>query len=237
MESACITSFTVRRPDCRCCWCTASRRTTSSTGWAHGGRRPWWALTIVSSAWTAEAMAGATNLTIRLRTLSTCWQPTCAGCWTSSTSFLFATSATRWGLGSGCSRCSTFLIACTGLCWAASGRAVVPGNALRGGKAETSTALTFQRFAAARPTNDLEALAACMEGLGRTARVDKHRLAAIWTPILLVAGDRDDIARDVPTLAAEIPTARLVTIPGRDHLSTVPARPFKEAALEFLAQN
>jgi pimeloyl-ACP methyl ester carboxylesterase len=110
-------------------------------------------------------------------------------------------------------------------------------RALRGGKPETAAALTFQRFAAGRSTNDLEALAACMEGLGRTGQVDTHQLAGIWTPILLVAGDRDDIARDVSTLAAEIPTARLVVIPGRDHLSTVPARPFKDAALEFLAQN
>jgi pimeloyl-ACP methyl ester carboxylesterase len=45
------------------------------------------------------------------------------------------------------------------------------------------------------------------------------------------------IAPNAPKLAAQIPTARLVVIPGRDHLSTVPARPFKEAALEFLAQN
>ncbi len=117
------------------------------------------------------------------------------------------------------------------------GQANAIARALRGGKPETAAALTFQRFAAGRPINDLEALAACMEGLGRTARVDRDQLAAVWTPILLVAGDRDDIARDVPTLAAEIPTARLVMIPGRDHLSTVPARPFKEAALEFLAQN
>jgi hypothetical protein len=31
-----------------------------------------------------------------------------------------------------------------------------------------------------------------------------------------------------------IPTARLVTIAGRDHMSAVPAREFKEAALNFL---
>jgi pimeloyl-ACP methyl ester carboxylesterase len=108
-------------------------------------------------------------------------------------------------------------------------------RALRGGTAETAAALSFQRFAAARPANDLEALAACMEALGRTARVDRKQLEAIWTPILLVAGDRDEIAPDAPKLAARIPTARLVMIPGRDHLSTVPARPFKDAALEFLA--
>jgi pimeloyl-ACP methyl ester carboxylesterase len=108
-------------------------------------------------------------------------------------------------------------------------------RALRGGEPETPAALSFQRFATARPSNDLEALAACMEGLGRSGRVDRKRLADIWTPILLVAGDRDDIAPDAPKLAAQIPTARLVVIPGRDHLSTVPARPFKDAALEFLA--
>src|SRR4029077_20427496 len=108
-------------------------------------------------------------------------------------------------------------------------------RALRGGKPETPAALSFQRFAAARPANDLEALAACMEALGRTARVDRKELEAIWTPILLVAGDRDDIAPNAPMLAAQIAGARLVMIPGRDHLSTVPARPFKEAALEFLA--
>src|SRR5260370_39157998 len=98
-------------------------------------------------------------------------------------------------------------------------------RALRGGKAETPAALTFQQFAAARPTNDLEALAACMEGLGRSGRVDSKRLAETWTPILLVAGDRDDIAPDAPKLAAQIPTARLVVIPGRGPLSTTPAPP------------
>src|SRR5260370_9712117 len=107
-------------------------------------------------------------------------------------------------------------------------------RALRGGKAETPAALTFQRFAAARPTNDLEALAACMEGLGRSGRADRERLAGIWTPILLVAGDRDDIAPDAPRLAAQIPAARLVMIPGRDHPSTVPAPPFQAAALAVL---
>ncbi|HEX9098291.1 MAG TPA: alpha/beta hydrolase [Candidatus Dormibacteraeota bacterium] len=108
-------------------------------------------------------------------------------------------------------------------------------RALRGGKPETAAALSFQLFAAARPTNDLEALAACMEALGRTARVDRQQLAAIWTPILLVAGDRDEIAPNASRLVAQIPTARFVVIPGRDHLSTVPARQFKDAALEFLA--
>ena len=43
--------------------------------------------------------------------------------------------------------------------------------------------------------------------------------------------------RDAAALAGQIPSAQLVIVPGRDHMGTVPARQFKEAALEFLAQN
>ena len=82
----------------------------------------------------------------------------------------------------------------------------------------------------------MHALAACMEGLGRTTKLDADRLARIQTPILLVAGERDDVAPDAAALADRIPTARLVVIPGRDHMGTVPARQFKEAVLEFLAE-
>ncbi len=109
-------------------------------------------------------------------------------------------------------------------------------RALRGGQPENASALSFQRFAAARSINDLEALAACIEGLARTTRFERERLAAIRTPILLVAGDRDEIAKDAAELADQIPTARLAVVQGRDHLGTVPARQFKEAALEFLGQ-
>ena len=53
-------------------------------------------------------------------------------------------------------------------------------------------------------------------------------------PILIAVGDHDDIARGAPELIELIPTARLVTITGRDHMSAVVAREFKQAALEFL---
>jgi pimeloyl-ACP methyl ester carboxylesterase len=108
-------------------------------------------------------------------------------------------------------------------------------RALRGGEAEGASALSFQRFASARETNDLEALATCMEGMAKSAAVNPKRLAAITTPILVVVGDRDEVARDAAQLAERIPAARLVTIPGRDHLGTVPARQFKEAAVEFFS--
>jgi len=93
-------------------------------------------------------------------------------------------------------------------------------------------AQTFYKFASARPTNDLIALAACIKGL----RPESHpeRLAKIHTPILIAVGDQDDIARGAPELVELIPTARLVTVKGRDHMSAVVAREFKQAALEFL---
>jgi pimeloyl-ACP methyl ester carboxylesterase len=92
---------------------------------------------------------------------------------------------------------------------------------------------TFYRFASARPTNDLKALAACITGL-RPVR-DPALLAAIQTPILIVVGDRDELAVDAPELVELMPSSRLVTIPGRDHMGTVPAKEFKHAAIEFLS--
>jgi len=106
-------------------------------------------------------------------------------------------------------------------------------RALRGGAPESTIAARFRQFASARAENDLEALAACI--VGQQPGLDPATLAAVHTPILIVVGDADDIARDAHRLASLIPTASLVEIPGRDHMSAVPARQFKEAALEFLA--
>jgi pimeloyl-ACP methyl ester carboxylesterase len=91
----------------------------------------------------------------------------------------------------------------------------------------------FYRFAAARPVNDLEALACCI--LGPQPALTGAELAAIAVPVAIVAGERDPIARGAPDLAAQIPGARYIPISGRDHMTTVPARQFKDAALEFLA--
>lgn len=93
-------------------------------------------------------------------------------------------------------------------------------------------AQTFYRFATARATNDLHALAACIAGLKPEA--DPRRLGGIRTPILIVVGADDELAEGATELIELIPSARLVTIPGRDHLSAVTAREFKRAAVEFL---
>jgi pimeloyl-ACP methyl ester carboxylesterase len=94
-------------------------------------------------------------------------------------------------------------------------------------------AQTFYKFASARPGNDMIALAACIRGL----RPERHpeRLGRIRTPILVAVGERDDIARGAPELIEEIPSARLYSIPNRDHMTAVTAREFKSTALEFLS--
>jgi pimeloyl-ACP methyl ester carboxylesterase len=105
-------------------------------------------------------------------------------------------------------------------------------KALRGEPTNSAVAMTFYDFAAARPSNDLEALAACI--LGPQPEPDPRQLAEIKNPVLVVVGENDDIVDDVDRLIESVPTARLVRIPGRNHMSAVPAGDFKKAALEFL---
>jgi pimeloyl-ACP methyl ester carboxylesterase len=90
---------------------------------------------------------------------------------------------------------------------------------------------TFYEFAAARQVNELEALAACIRGLAASPPLDA---AAIRVPVLIVDGDRDELARGGAQLAASIPAGSYFELVGRDHLSAVPDRRFKDAALAFL---
>jgi len=53
-------------------------------------------------------------------------------------------------------------------------------------------------------------------------------------PVAIMTGDRDLVARDAAQVARRIHGARYVPIEGRDHMNAVPARQFKDAALEFL---
>jgi hypothetical protein len=55
--------------------------------------------------------------------------------------------------------------------------------------------------------------------------------------LLVVNGaDDDPYVRSDERFVAEIPGARLVRIPGRDHRSVVPDPRFKGAVIEFLTQ-
>ena len=95
------------------------------------------------------------------------------------------------------------------------------------------TARTFRAFAQ-HTQSDLAALAACIRGSRQTlTAAEVGRIAA---PILIAVGGKDPIAGSPEPLAALIPGARALVIPGRDHNRAVGDKVFKAAVLEFLAQ-
>ena len=87
-------------------------------------------------------------------------------------------------------------------------------------------------IATADRTNDLAALSALVAGL----RVDDEPLpaAAVGVPTLVVAGERDAITPGTRSWAAGLPQGRHLSIPGRNHISTVTSAVFRTAAVEFL---
>lgn len=91
----------------------------------------------------------------------------------------------------------------------------------------------FRIFAEAN-NGDLKALAACMRAGRRPLTTEV--LAAISVPVLVVVGEADAIISRPEELAAAIPGARLLSIPGKDHLTVVPDARFKEAAVRFLQE-
>ena len=54
-------------------------------------------------------------------------------------------------------------------------------------------------------------------------------------PLLAVVGDKDPVLPEVQLLKETVPNAQLVTVPGGDHLSTVPSTAYKEAVATFLS--
>jgi pimeloyl-ACP methyl ester carboxylesterase len=91
---------------------------------------------------------------------------------------------------------------------------------------------TFRVFAE-QSKNDLEALALCMTR--RRHSFTQVEFAALSVPVLLVVGEKDNVTGPPGLLAEALPRARVVTVPGRDHMSSVGDKVFKAAALEFLS--
>jgi pimeloyl-ACP methyl ester carboxylesterase len=89
----------------------------------------------------------------------------------------------------------------------------------------------FRVFAEATGA-DREALAAVIRAHG-DARTD-HELSRIGLPVLVAAGDEDDIVGDPVDLAAEFPNAEAAIVPEGDHLSTVPDGEFVAMVTDFL---
>lgn len=92
---------------------------------------------------------------------------------------------------------------------------------------------TFRAFAE-QTKSDRKALAACIRGSRQTlAREDCARLTQ---PMLVAVGTKDEIAGSVQELAALMPRARALDIPGRDHMLAVGDKVFKQGVLDFLIE-
>jgi pimeloyl-ACP methyl ester carboxylesterase len=90
----------------------------------------------------------------------------------------------------------------------------------------------FRAFAE-QTKSDLRALAACMRGSSQT--LTRAQLATIRVPVLVALGSKDVIGGSAPELAALLPAGRALEIPGRDHMTAVGDKVFKQGVLSFLA--
>ncbi|WP_421868694.1 alpha/beta fold hydrolase [Pararhizobium sp.] len=91
----------------------------------------------------------------------------------------------------------------------------------------------FRAFAD-QTKSDRKALAACISTSRDLLSVED--MGRIAVPVLVAVGTKDDIAGSAQELAALIPDAVALDIPGRDHMLAVGDRVFKKAALEFWAK-
>jgi pimeloyl-ACP methyl ester carboxylesterase len=92
---------------------------------------------------------------------------------------------------------------------------------------------TFRVFAE-QTKSDLRALAACIRGSRQT--LSPAEVAAIRVPTLVAVGTKDFVAGSASELAALIPGAQALDIPGRDHMLAVGDKVFKAGVLQFLAE-
>jgi pimeloyl-ACP methyl ester carboxylesterase len=97
---------------------------------------------------------------------------------------------------------------------------------------EDPGARAFRLFAD-QTKSDRKALAACIRS--SREKISAEELSQISAPVLVVAGEKDDVAGDVDTLVKVIPGARGVTLLGRNHMNAVGDRAYKQAVLDFLS--
>ncbi len=98
----------------------------------------------------------------------------------------------------------------------------------------TDPAQKMFRAFAGQPGKDIVALAACMRGERRFFSLAK--LSAATRPALVICGENDTTSGPPGPLAAALHDAIAVTVPGRDHMSTVGDKTTKSAVVEFLGR-
>jgi pimeloyl-ACP methyl ester carboxylesterase len=92
----------------------------------------------------------------------------------------------------------------------------------------------FRAFAD-QTRSDRRALAACIRGSRQV--MAREKAASIRTPTLIAVGTKDPIAGSAEQLAAIMPKAGVLPIPGRDHMLAVGDKVFKAGVLQFLQEN
>ncbi|MEO8906448.1 MAG: alpha/beta fold hydrolase [Microbacteriaceae bacterium] len=100
---------------------------------------------------------------------------------------------------------------------------------IEGVDAEDATATTVLRAAASGPGADREALAACALGVAS----EEPPTDLLPMPTLVAVGETDPLSAGADALARAL-GAGFVSIPKRNHVTTLSARAFKGAVLDFL---
>jgi hypothetical protein len=91
----------------------------------------------------------------------------------------------------------------------------------------------FRTFAE-QTKSDLRALAACVRGSRQT--LTRAQIATIRLPALVAVGSLDTVAGSASELAALLPAGQALEIPGRDHMTAVGDKVFKQFVLRFLGE-
>jgi pimeloyl-ACP methyl ester carboxylesterase len=124
------------------------------------------------------------------------------------------------------------------------GSRLVEGEGLPSGIAEAMEAPSIEavtdpgargfRAFAEQNRADLKALAACIRGSRQV--LSRAEAGSISLPTLITVGSEDGIAGSAAELAALMPQAEALEIPGRDHNTAVGDRTHKARVLAFLAE-
>ncbi len=91
--------------------------------------------------------------------------------------------------------------------------------------------IAYRRFAE-MTGSDLKALAACIRGARR--KISPEEISKVSCPALVAAGSKDDVAGSVMFLANLIHGAQAFKIEGKNHMTSIGARSFKNAVSVFL---
>jgi pimeloyl-ACP methyl ester carboxylesterase len=96
---------------------------------------------------------------------------------------------------------------------------------------EDPVALSFRIFAD-QGKNDREALALCMTRPRRS--ITREEFRGLSVPVLIVLGEKDTVTGPARVLGEALPSARVVIVPARDHMTTVGDKVYKQAVVAFL---